>query len=325
MFYPTYTVAIRTLGKAGEAYRTLIQSLEEQEIKPESINVYLAEGYPQPEQVGSEIYYTCPKGLATQRALPFQEIETEYILFLDDDLYLPPDTVKKLFDGVLSKCGDCISPNIYPNHQWDLKHKLVQGLFYSTWPSLSGRYAFRIRCSSYYSYSVIPQMVMRSQSCAGACMLMKTQVYHAMNYKEEIWLDNVAYATGQDQVFAYKLHRYGYKLLIHFDTPIKHLDARSGHLKNQELAETNRRMVRFIIWYRTVFQPDRGLKKVWDIICFVSNWTFNFLLCFIAFLKGKGTSRIRIPIRAIKEGVNLINSKEFLAIPQWKTQDRIYE
>ena len=319
MFYPTYTVAIRTLGKAGEAYRTLIQSLEEQEIKPKSINVYLAEGYPQPEQVGSEIYYTCPKGLATQRALPFQEIETEYILFLDDDLYLPPDTVKKLFDGVLSKCGDCISPNIYPNHQWDLKHKLAQGLFYSTWPSLSGRYAFRVRRSSYYSYCVTPQDVMKSQSCAGACLLMKTKVYRQLHYEDEIWLDNVRFASGQDQLFAFKLYRYGYTLLVHYGVSIKHLDAQTGHNKNENEADLNKRFVRYLIWYRTIWQPDNNFGRILDTCAFHLVWFWQFLLSIITIVKGGGTTKTKNIIRALKTAKIFAKSPSFHSLPVWQT------
>lgn len=318
MIYPSYTVAIRTLGKSGDAFRTLIHSLEDQEVKPSAIHVYIAEGYSAPSQVGGEFYFTCPKGLATQRALPFEEIDSDYILFLDDDLYLPPDTVKKLFDGLLSGKGDCIGTNIYPNHHWDAKHKWVQAIFYSTYPSFGNRYAFRIRRSSYYSYSSHPAEVMPSQSCAGACMLMKTEVYHQMDYHHELWLDKVTYATGQDQVFAYKLYRLGYILLVHYNAPIVHLDAQSAHLKDPINADMDRRMVRFLIWYRTIYESDSFLGKGLDVLCFSANWVFNFILCFWAFCRGKGKERILVPIKSLKAGIAISCSKEFRNLPAWK-------
>ena len=40
-----YTAVIRTLGKAGEKYRCLLDSLVNQTIKPSRILVYIAEGY----------------------------------------------------------------------------------------------------------------------------------------------------------------------------------------------------------------------------------------------------------------------------------------
>ena len=50
-----YTAVIRTLGKAGEKYQTLLDSLVSQTIPPKAIIVYIAEGYPVPaETVGIE-------------------------------------------------------------------------------------------------------------------------------------------------------------------------------------------------------------------------------------------------------------------------------
>ena len=50
-----YTAVIRTLGKGGKNYQRLLDSLLEQTIRPTSILVYIAEGYPLPkETVGIE-------------------------------------------------------------------------------------------------------------------------------------------------------------------------------------------------------------------------------------------------------------------------------
>ena len=50
-----YTAVIRTLGKAGEKYQTLLDSLVSQTIPPKTINVYIAKGNPVPaEKVGIE-------------------------------------------------------------------------------------------------------------------------------------------------------------------------------------------------------------------------------------------------------------------------------
>ncbi|MCF0183998.1 MAG: hypothetical protein HUK01_06660, partial [Bacteroidaceae bacterium] len=49
MEYPKYSVAIRTLGKAGAMYKAEILSLMEQTVPPERIYVYIAHGYELPE------------------------------------------------------------------------------------------------------------------------------------------------------------------------------------------------------------------------------------------------------------------------------------
>ena len=45
-----YTAVIRALGKAGEKYQTLLESLDRQTIQPSKILVYIAEGYAIPKE-----------------------------------------------------------------------------------------------------------------------------------------------------------------------------------------------------------------------------------------------------------------------------------
>ena len=96
-----YTVVIRTLGTAGEKYRIELDSLMSQTFPPEEIIVYIAEGYTIPDETCSKVQYVyVKKGMIAQRALPFDEVKTEWILFLDDDVYLPPTGVELLFKAV---------------------------------------------------------------------------------------------------------------------------------------------------------------------------------------------------------------------------------
>lgn len=93
--YPAYTVVIRTLGTAGEKYLTTLRSAKEQDVPPQKILVYIPHGYPLPkETVGTEEYVRCEKGLVAQRSLPFDEVQTDWMLFLDDDMDLPASTVR---------------------------------------------------------------------------------------------------------------------------------------------------------------------------------------------------------------------------------------
>lgn len=88
MDYPEYSVAIRTLGKAGSMFQALIQSLKAQSVPPRKIIVYIAEGYELPGRVADEEYIYCHKGMAHQRSLDYSEIDSEYILLCDDDIFL---------------------------------------------------------------------------------------------------------------------------------------------------------------------------------------------------------------------------------------------
>ena len=51
----SYSIAIRTLGTAGEKFRKDLESLCAQTVQPERVVVYIAEGYERPDfTVGKE-------------------------------------------------------------------------------------------------------------------------------------------------------------------------------------------------------------------------------------------------------------------------------
>ena len=124
-----YTAVIRTLGTAGEKYQQLLDSLASQSVQPNEIIVYIAEGYPLPkETIGKERYVCVKKGMVAQRALRYDEVKTEYILFLDDDLFLPDDFVEKMYSALVENELDVISPDIYPNDKRSLKVEIMMTL-----------------------------------------------------------------------------------------------------------------------------------------------------------------------------------------------------
>jgi predicted glycosyltransferase involved in capsule biosynthesis len=107
-FIEPYCAVIRTLGTAGEKFEKEIASLLAQNTPPDKIIAYIPDGYKIPRFSNSEKveWVRSPKGMITQRSLPFDEVTTEWILFLDDDVYLSPDSVEKLFEGIAQEKGD---------------------------------------------------------------------------------------------------------------------------------------------------------------------------------------------------------------------------
>ena len=64
----SYSVAIRTLGTAGEVFREELLSLGRQTVPPERVMIYIAEGFPRPDfQVGNEEYRWVRKGMMAQQ------------------------------------------------------------------------------------------------------------------------------------------------------------------------------------------------------------------------------------------------------------------
>ena len=171
-----YSAVIRTLGTAGEKYQKLLNSLVSQTIPPDDIYIYIAEGYPIPkETVGKEKYYYVKKGMMAQRALDYDQVKSEYILFLDDDLEFPDNTVELMSNLLTSYNADVISPDIFKNSNRKLITEILMTLSGRMVPRLrESKWGYKIMSNGGYSYVKHPKHdVYESQTNAGACFLCK--------------------------------------------------------------------------------------------------------------------------------------------------------
>ena len=312
-----YTAVIRTLGKSGELYQQTLDSLMQQTIKPVAIVVYIAEGYPIPkETVGIEQYVYVKKGMVAQRALQYNEVKTEYILFLDDDIYLPPYAVEKLYNEMVAENGQVIAPCTFPNHEASFSAKLRKSLmgkevcrFFK-----DDRWAFKVLRTAGFSYNNNPtKAVYESQTNAGNCFLCCKKDFLDTHYEEELWLDKTPYALPDDQVMFYKMYLHGLKILTSFDSGIIHLDAGST------MADGNDRMLRlmyseyrnkFIFWYKFIYKQDSALhKRVWAILSIGYIWGIQSIKSLINLLRGK-VSEYNSFRRAVKDARDYIISNK---------------
>lgn len=317
-----YTVAIRTLGKAGEKYQKLLDSLAKQTILPSAINVYIAEGYAIPkETIGIERYIYVKKGMVAQRALSFEEIETEYILFLDDDVYLPEDGVEKLYAALTTQKADVVSPDVFPNAERPLLNKILMAVSARMLARKDDRkWAYKVMRNGGYSYNEQPsQDTYLSQTNAGPCFLCKKEDMLKIHFQDELWLDNMPYAMGEDEVMFYKMYVMGLKVLTLFNSGIVHLDAGST-LSSYEKDKTRIYCdFRFktIFWHRFIYLPETSLlKKVWAFMCIVYTFIFSLL---VSLLKGKLTM-FKTKKDAIQNGICFIRSNEYKSLPLIKKE-----
>ena len=312
-----YTAVIRTLGTAGEKYQTLLNSLAAQTIQPTAILIYIAEGYPIPkETIGVEQYIYVKKGMVAQRALPYDEVKTEYMLLLDDDLYLPEDTVEQMFRLLKDHNADVISPDIFPNAKRPLLGKVMM--------ALSGRmlaryndnvWGYKVMRNSGYSYNANPTAeVYRSQTNAGACFLCRKQDFLHINFNDEIWMDKQPYAQGDDQVMYYKMFLGNLHIITWYKHGLIHLDA-GGNYNPEKIKKSIYSDVLFktIFWHRFIFLPEKSfLLKVWDCICI--GYTFLFTLL-ISLIKCE-FSILKLKWAAITDGIQFIHCEEYKELPR---------
>lgn len=311
-----YSVAIRTLGTAGEKYQRLLESLERQTVPPEQIVVYIAEGYPLPEEtIGKEQYVYVKKGMVAQRALRYDEIDTEYILFLDDDLVLGPDTVESMYEAMMQSGADVVAPDIFRNSGRGMMSRMLMFLSGRMVARHDdGRWGYKVMRNAGYSYNRNPKKkVYMSQTNAGACLLCRKSDFLSIRFDEELWLDNQGYALGEDQTMYYKMYRKGLKVATLYDCDIEHLDA--GDNLNPE---RERRLIyadfRFktIFWHRFIFMPEKScLMKVWDCLCIgyaiMFTLTVSLLKCRFLVLKTK--------YDAVRDACAFIRSPEYRSLP----------
>ena len=260
-----YSVAIRTLGKAGEYYQRTLDSIASQTLKPEAVVIYIAEGYDLPkETVGIEYYAYVPKGMVVQRALQYEEIDSEWILFLDDDVFLPPDAVETLFRELEENCGDVIIPATFANHKASWKQKIARTLTGREVPRLfDDGWSYKVLRTAGFSYNNNPhKAVYKAQTAAGPCFLCRKKDFLNTHFEEELWLDDAPYAYPEDQVMFNKMYLNGLKLLTSFDSGVVHLDAGSTMAGSEE--RMNKQIYseyrnKTIFWRKFIY-PNRPFK-----------------------------------------------------------------
>lgn len=312
-----YTAVIRTLGTAGKKYQTLLNSLNQQTIQPSKILVYIAEGYAIPkETISKEQYISVKKGMVAQRALPYDEVDTEFILFLDDDVYLPETATEKLYQYLIDYNADVISPDVFPNAERPFLGKCLMMLSGRMLARKNdGKWGYKVMRNSGYSYNNHPKPgVYWSQTNAGPCFFCRKKDFLKIHFEDERWMDSLKYALGDDQVMYYKMYLSGLKQLTWFGSGIKHLDAGSSMInedKEKMLIYSDFRF-KTIFWHRFIYQPDNNFfSRIWSMICI--GYALGFTL-FISTLKCN-FDFLKLKYRAIKEAVGFIKSEEYKNLP----------
>lgn len=312
-----YSVAIRTLGCAGSKYQTLLDSLVKQTIPPESIYVYIPLGYSIPkETAGVEKYVFVDKGMVTQRALQYNEVDTEYILFCDDDLYLPENAVEELYNSLMENDAQVISPDVFNNAQ--------RGLFSEMLMTISGRmrarrndqvWGYKVMRTGGYSYNKHPKnKVYQSQTNAGPCFFCRKDDFLKVHFEDELWLDKMAYPLGEDQVMFYKMHCMGLKVLTHYSSGIEHLDAGTSRVSQEKEHKViySDFFFKCVFWHRFIYLPERNFAlKLWSVMCILYPLLFTILISAVKFNK----QVLSLKSRAIRDARTFIQSDEYRLLP----------
>ena len=316
--YPTYTVAIRTLGKAGEKYQAELNSLANQSLKAESINVYIPYGYDIPkETAGQEKYYRCEKGMIAQRALPFTEITTDYILFLDDDMVLPPNAVEDMFDKLAEENGECISVSFEPPEAITVKNILKRAIISGWYPHRDGNVAWKVGINGEYAFPANPTAKVLATECVSfAIILISKSAYDKMRFDEERWLDAFGYSVHGEAVFGCKLISRGVQPYLYYADGYRHLDARCGHAGCEYIGDAKKLGCRLAVWHRLVYsRKNRGaFYKAMAVVAFSSFILRQYFLRGLRDLFLGEPQFFWLAIRELRSAWRLIHSEPYKSL-----------
>lgn len=283
-----YSVAIRTLGTAGEKYFATLESLNNQTIKPESIVVYIAEGYELPkETIGIEKYVYVKKGMVAQRALKYDEIDSEYILFTDDDVYYPPTAIEEMHRLMKEYGGDVIAPDPFPHDRLPLSMKLTMTVFLSSVP-----YIFNKKLGYGRSWwgaqtyrNKVRKPVYESTTNAGMCFLCKKYDFLSIHFEDDLWVDNLPYAIGEDNLMYYRMYDNGLKVLTWYNNEIKHLDAgastRKMGSKKREIQAYCLAYHNFAFWWKYCYSEKPKFQKILRAVGYSGIRSYQLLVSLI--------------------------------------------
>lgn len=323
MKYPSYSVAIRTLGTSGDKFVKELKSIYRQTIAPEKVVVYIADGYPLPDyRIGSEQYVVVKKGMVAQRALKYDEIDSEYILLLDDDVELSDNSVELLFKAIIGNNADCVTADVFHNHKMSKLRRVYNICANLVFPFRSNKWSRIILSNGSIAYNGNPSKHFYSaQSGEGPASLWKKSAFCSIKYSDECWLDNLPFAYSEDQLMFYKLHVNGGNLGTIYRSGITHLDGKSASSAYQSNPQKfiTRSQASLIIWHRTLFQANNipPQKKIYNLFSFILKSLWLLPVHIIASISLKD---IRIPffyIKGLYLGIKFINSSGYKSIPNY--------
>ena len=315
-----YAIVIRTLGKAREKYKRLLNSIENLNPCPKEVIVVLPEGYDLPvERLGYEKFVFCKKGMVTQRIEGIYHTKCEYILFCDDDISFSSDYIMKLYEPMKDGLADVTIGPLLEFFPQKGGMSIASALLGGAIPTIFNKNNYTtILRSSGWSYNRIDlnncNKYYKVQSAAWTNFFIKRQVMIDIDFDSELWLEKSGYAYLDDQTMFYKLYKMGYRTLLVSDATYIHEDARTStrELKLEPIYAFG--FNHYIFWHRFIYSLHTNkFDKLIDIIAFNYWYIMNILYNTVRNYKNKEVvNKLR---EGVKDGKKYVKTKSYKSLP----------
>lgn len=311
-----YSIYIRTLGKGGEKYECLLESIRKQTIQPKCVVVVLPEGYKKPkEQLGYECYAYSNKGMVQQRLFAIEDVKTPYILLLDDDVEFEPTFIEKLFITMKQTNASCCIPILKDNSKSNsknfivkLKNRINNFIGSEVHKGLKDNFFMKINLFGGFDVNthLRPHVQYYSQTGHGSNCFVESQAIKNIHFEEELWLEDCGYALPEDQVMFYKLYLNGNKIAVCRDAYFCHLDAASTNDGKRQARIAQAKAGNFMVfWYRLIYLRLSGWKRIKSIVCITHRIFWESLFYII---KYHNISTIKSVLKGLDYGFKYIKN-----------------
>lgn len=286
---PSYSIYIRTLGKGGEIYKSLLKSIAVQTIPPKEVVIVLPFGFLPPKEVlGYERFAFCEKGMVKQRLFAIEDAKTEYILLLDDDVEFEAEFVEKEFKTIQKAKATCCIAYMARNvniKKRTLKKRINHIIGSEVYKNTNDNFLYKInKAGGFITNTHIDfSKPVYSQTGHGSNCLCKVSDLRSIHFEKELWLESSGYALPDDQVMFYKLFLQGTNIAVCTNTYFQHLDAATTNDGKRYLRIAQAKASNYLIfWYRFIYKRKKGLEKITAIVAIIVR---NLMECLLYALK----------------------------------------
>ena len=319
-----YSVIIRTIGKANEKYRLLLNSISNLKPSPKEVIVVLPEGYSIPEQrLGYEKFYFSAKGMVAQRTYGLKVCKTKYALFCDDDVNFPENFVSMLYQPLIEGLGKVSVAPLYSFLPAGKKGVFWDAITAAAVPTVFNKKNYcTVLKGTGYSYNKhinkkIPYYY--TQSAAGTCFFADTSALKDIRFDEETWIDLNGYAAMEDQTMFYKLYLTGNKTIVVSNAFYVHADAKTSTKNNKLMPKYCLGFNRRIFWQRFILEKQKNsLMKCFATICFKYNKFGKLFFEWLSYkIKNNDKNCYLYMKKGYKDAVEYIKSEEYRSLPDF--------
>lgn len=308
-----YSIYIRTIGKGGDKYQRLLDSIKRQTIQPEEVVVVLPYGYYKPkERLGYERFAYSEKGMVRQRLYAIDDVKTPYVLLLDDDVEFEALYVEKLFRTMIKAKAQCCIPILKDNSKSFSRIKIFINKFIGSEVHKNTNDNFFMKINLFggfiFNTNMQPNVQYYSQTGHGSNCFVESEAIKEIHLEEELWLEDSGYALPEDQVMFYKLFISGNKIAVCPDVYFCHLDAASTNDGKRQARIAQAKAGNFLVfWYRYIHSQYSGIRRIKSTLYITHR---IFWECLLYLIKCHNICTIKAITRGLKYGIRYIKNNQ---------------